>query len=186
MNSPTYIIRNQTNINFTTVDNYFIKDKNLSTCAKGLLIQLLALPDKWEFSKSGMLTQIKEGKKFLHHYLQELKENGYVAIDKFRDPESGKYLYQYHIYAVPYFCEFLPDGNIFNPKTNKVGRETCSHCKIMLQSKKEIAQKRNTERFYSLVKEMNFSGTLDELKRYLPDKLQLPNRTLAKNDSFFI
>ena len=44
---------------------------------------------------------------------------------------------------------------------------------------KEISQKQNTEKFYSLVKEMRFSGTLDELKRYLPDKLQLPNRALA-------
>lgn len=71
MDSPKFIIRNQANINFTTVDNYFIKDKDLSTNAKGLLIQLLALPDKWEFSKNGILSQIKEGKKFLEKYMKE-------------------------------------------------------------------------------------------------------------------
>ena len=117
MDSPKFIIRNQANINFTTVDNYFIKDKDLSTNAKGLLIQLLALPDKWEFSKNGILSQIKEGKKFLEKYMKELQDKGYMKFDKFRNPTTGRFQYEYRIYAIPYFCEFLPDGNIYNPKT---------------------------------------------------------------------
>lgn len=180
MDSPKFIIRNQANINFTTVDNYFIKDKDLSTNAKGLLIQLLALPDKWEFSKNGILSQIKEGKKFLEKYMKELQDKGYMEFDKFRNPTTGRFQYEYRIYAIPYFCEFLPDGNIYNPKTNKIGREDAFTLQDNAVIEKEISQKQNTEKFYSLVKEMRFSGTLDELKRYLPDKLQLPNRALAK------
>lgn len=35
------ILRNKNQMNFTTVDNYFIKDETLSTKAKGFLIHLL-------------------------------------------------------------------------------------------------------------------------------------------------
>lgn len=54
----SYILRNRNNINFTTVDNYFIKDRNLSTNSKGLLIQLLTLPDNWSYSKNGIYSSL--------------------------------------------------------------------------------------------------------------------------------
>lgn len=39
------ILKNKTNVSFTSVDNEFIFNSALSTKAKGLLLQLLALPD---------------------------------------------------------------------------------------------------------------------------------------------
>lgn len=60
MGKPLIVVRNQNNINFTTVDNYFIKDKTLSTKSKGLLIQLLALPDGWIFSKKVLNPSLKK------------------------------------------------------------------------------------------------------------------------------
>ena len=34
---------------FVTIANSFLKDKNLSNKAKGVLAMILALPDNWDF-----------------------------------------------------------------------------------------------------------------------------------------
>lgn len=71
------ILRNKTNVSFTSVDNEFIFNSALSTKAKGLLLQLLALPDNWKFSKEGIYAIVPEGKAFVEACLKELKEQGY-------------------------------------------------------------------------------------------------------------
>ena len=180
MGKPLIVVRNQNNINFTTVDNYFIKDKTLSTKAKGLLIQLLALPDGWTFSKKGIQSIVKEGREFVENCMAELKEHGYLVIDKYMNQETGFYEYEYQIYAIPIYCEFLPDGNIINRKTNEIGRGDTFSLQEDIVNEKEIQFKQNTDKLYEILKNLKFKGTLDELKHHLPERLQLSNRTLAK------
>ncbi|MDY4869362.1 MAG: DUF6017 domain-containing protein [Faecalicoccus sp.] len=174
------VVRNQNNINFTTVDNYFIKDRNLSTKAKGLLIQLLALPDGWIFSKKGIQSIVKEGRDFVENCMAELKENGYLVIDKYMNQETGFYEYEYQIYAIPIYCEFLPDGNIINRKTNEIGRGETFSLQNDIVNEKEIQFKQNRDKLYEILKDLKFKGSLDELKHHLPERLQISNRTLAK------
>ena len=162
------------------MDNYFIKDKTLSTKAKGLLIQLLALPDGWTFSKKGIQSIVKEGREFVENCMAELKEHGYLVIDKYMNQETGFYEYEYQIYAIPIYCEFLPDGNIINRKTNKIGRGDTFSLQEDIVNEKEIQFKQNTDKLYEILKNLKFKGTLDELKHHLPERLQLSNRTLAK------
>lgn len=180
MGKPLIVVRNQNNINFTTVDNYFIKDKTLSTKAKGLLIQLLALPDGWTFSKKGIQSIVKEGREFVENCMAELKEHGYLVIDKYMNQETGFYEYEYQIYAIPIYCEFSPDGNIINRKTNEIGRGDTFSLQEDIVNEKEIQFKQNTDKLYEILKNLKFKGTLDELKHHLPERLQLSNRTLAK------
>ena len=180
MGKPLIVVRNQNNINFTTVDNYFIKDKTLSTKSKGLLIQLLALPDGWIFSKKGTQSIVKEGREFVENCMAELKEHGYLVIDKYMNQETGFYEYEYQIYAIPIYCEFLPDGNIINRKTNEIGRGDTFSLQEDIVNEKEIQFKQNTDKLYEILKNLKFKGTLDELKHHLPERLQLSNRTLAK------
>ena len=180
MGKPLIVVRNQNNINFTTVDNYFIKDKTLSTKSKGLLIQLLALPDGWTFSKKGIQSIVKEGREFVENCMAELKEHGYLVIDKYMNQETGFYEYEYQIYAIPIYCEFLPDGNIVNRKTNEIGRGDTFSLQEDIVNEKEIQFKQNTDKLYEILKNLKFKGTLDELKHHLPERLQLSNRTLAK------
>lgn len=174
------VVRNQNNINFTTVDNYFIKDINLSTKAKGLLIQLLALPDGWHISKGGIESIIKEGSSFVDTTLSELKKQGYVQIEKYRSKESGTYEYEYQIYAVPHFCEYLPDGQLINRRTNEVGRSN----KYILPTEKDASEE-NVSKLVNSIKnllkqERFFTGSLNQLKKFLPESLQVHNRKLMK------
>ena len=43
------VIRVEKNRNFTTMSNYHLRDKDLSLKAKGLLSQILSLPDDWDY-----------------------------------------------------------------------------------------------------------------------------------------
>lgn len=48
------ILRNPTKGKFTVVDNYALRDENLSLKSRGLLVTMLSLPDNWQFSENGL------------------------------------------------------------------------------------------------------------------------------------
>ena len=172
------IIRNMSMTNYTTVDNYFIKDKNISTNAKGLLIQLLALPDTWKFSVNGIVSLVRESKTYVESCMKELKKYGYIEVNKFKS-ETGRYVYEYKINSIPIYCEFLPDGNIVNRQTGYVGRDNKYKLDVDAEVK-DTEEDQLQKLLIRVLKQLNFEGTLDDLKRYLPERLQLSNRTLAK------
>ena len=39
---------------FTIMSNYHLRDKNLSLKAKGLLSQILSLPEEWDYTLAGL------------------------------------------------------------------------------------------------------------------------------------
>ena len=39
---------------FTIMSNYHLRDKNLSLKAKGLLSQMLSLPEEWDYTLAGL------------------------------------------------------------------------------------------------------------------------------------
>ena len=60
---------------FVTIANSFLKDKNLSNKAKGVLAMILSLPDSWDFSIKGMVKITKDGEASLRAAINEMKEN---------------------------------------------------------------------------------------------------------------
>lgn len=114
--------------------------------------------------------------------MKELKEQGYLVIQKSKNVETNFYEYTYYVYSVSRFCEYLPDGNIYNFKTNKKGREIVSK-----KPKQEILTEdvnrdelliSNLQR---LIKEENgFSGTVSQLKDHLCHSLNIYEGKLSK------
>ena len=97
------IIRTKKNKNYTTMSNYHLKDKNLSLKAKGLLSIILSLPDDWSYSVEGLVSICKENKTAVTNALKELKEHGYVSIEKIYPDhtKSKKIEYIYTIFEKP-------------------------------------------------------------------------------------
>ena len=178
----SHILRNQSNTNFTTVDNEFIYNSSLSTKAVGLLIRLLALPDNWCFSKEGIYSIIPEGKKFVDTTLKELKEQGYLEIKKVKNYENNLWDYEYSIYSVSRFCEYLPDGNLYNFKTKKKGRGIDSKRKNQTVPMTDIDKgELLVDNIQKLIQEQNrFVGTISELKDLLPNSLNIYEGNLSK------
>lgn len=91
------------NKNYTTMSNYHLKDKRLSLKAKGLLSMMLSLPDDWNYSINGLVAISKENETSIKSGLDELKEYGYLIIEKIlpNQTQSKKIEYVYNIYEKP-------------------------------------------------------------------------------------
>ena len=92
--------------NYTIVDNDYIKDKNLSYGAIGLMTLLLSFKDDTKFNKELISKVSGKSIKIVTKYLNELKKNNYVIIK--RNTTKDGYSYDYFIY----------ESNTFNPNFN--------------------------------------------------------------------
>jgi hypothetical protein len=85
---------------YTMINNYLIKDKNLQLKDKGMLLVLLSLPDNWDFSVMGLMTLCQESKNTINDILKNLQKYNY--LERNRIYENGKIKdWQYDIYEIP-------------------------------------------------------------------------------------
>ena len=86
--------------NFTTINNEFIFNKDMSLKAKGLLCHLLALPESWDLYVEEVEKWHKDGKKAIYSAFKELSQLGYVERSTQR--EKGKIVrWDYVVYEKP-------------------------------------------------------------------------------------
>ena len=88
---------------YTVMSNYHLKDKYLSLKAKGLLSQMLSLPEDWDYSIAGLASINKEQKDAIMAALKELKAAGYVTVTKLmpNETKSGRFEYVYDVFEQP-------------------------------------------------------------------------------------
>ncbi len=115
------IFRINKTTDFTAMSNHHLKNKSLSLKAKGLLSMMLALPDDWEFSISGLVSLCKENETAVKSALDELKDAGYVKVDKIlpNETQSKKIEYIYNIYEKPINKSDDEQGIGFQPLENQ-------------------------------------------------------------------
>jgi hypothetical protein len=89
--------------NYTIMSNYHLKEKEMSLKAKGLLSLMLSLPDNWDYSLNGLVAICKENESAIKTTLQELKDFGYLEINKKypNSTDTGRIEYEYMIYEMP-------------------------------------------------------------------------------------
>lgn len=97
------IFRTHKNQNYTVMSNYHLKEKNMSLKAKGLLSVMLSLPDDWDYSLAGLVAICKENETAIKSALNELKDFGYIRMDKLmpNETESGRIEYVYNVFEQP-------------------------------------------------------------------------------------
>ena len=94
-------IRVEKSTNYTTINNEFIFNKDLSLKAKGLLCHLLALPNDWKLYVEEVEKWHTDGKKAIYSAFKELTELGYMQREQKRS--NGKFVgYDYIVFEKPY------------------------------------------------------------------------------------
>lgn len=73
------VVRAEKNSDFTIISNFYLRDKNISLKAKGLLSIILSLPDDWDYSVSGLAAICSEKETAVKSALKELKSYGYFG-----------------------------------------------------------------------------------------------------------
>lgn len=106
MPKATYFRVNKVKDPFSRIDNNIFRNKNLSLKARGLLCTMLSLNEEWNYSIHGLVAILKESETAVKSTLKELKECGYLEIEKTHN-EKGHFNYIYVIHEKPMF---LPEG----------------------------------------------------------------------------
>ena len=97
------IFRTFKNENYTVMSNYHLKEKNMSLKAKGLLSMMLSLPNDWDYSLAGLIAICKENETAVRSALKELKDFGYLRVDKMmpNETKTGRIEYVYNVFEKP-------------------------------------------------------------------------------------
>lgn len=106
------------------MSNTHLKDKRLSLKAIGLLSVVLSLPDDWHYTVNGLVGIVKDGERAVNGALSELKENGYLRIEKLYPNKDGinKIEYQYIFSETPQDLQNVPlEQDIQNVGLQNVG-----------------------------------------------------------------
>ena len=86
--------------NFTTINNEFIFNKEMSLKAKGLLCHLLALPESWDLYVEEVEKWHKDKKDSIYSGFKELMNLGYV--ERIQKREAGKFKgFDYVVFEKP-------------------------------------------------------------------------------------
>ena len=94
------VIRINKSKDYVIMSNYHFKEKDMSLKAKGLLSEMLSLPDNWDYSIRGLVAINKESESSIKSTLEELKKFGYLRITKLlpNQTKTGRIEYVYDIF----------------------------------------------------------------------------------------
>lgn len=94
------IIRINKTKDYVIMSNFHFKEKELSLKAKGLLSEMLSLPDNWDYTIAGLVAINKENESSIKSALEELKQFGYLKITKLmpNETKTGRIEYIYDIF----------------------------------------------------------------------------------------
>lgn len=86
---------------YTVMSNCHLRDKRLSLKAKGLLSQMLSLPEDWDYTLAGLSCINKESKDAIRSAVNELERTGYIQRHQTTDAHGKFSGNEYIIYERP-------------------------------------------------------------------------------------
>ena len=95
------VFRVSKNRDFTVIANSVFKDRKLSAKAKGILVEMLSLPENWDYTLKGLTTLFSDGIDSIRQGIKELEENGYIVRERKRDARGRLGGMEYVIYETP-------------------------------------------------------------------------------------
>ena len=89
------------NTNYTVMSNHHLRNRELSLKAKGLLSQMLSLPEKWDYTLQGLAYINREQTDAIRQAVHELERAGYIVRVRKRDNRGRLRGAEYTIYEEP-------------------------------------------------------------------------------------
>ena len=95
------VFRVEKNKGYTVMSNHHLRNHTLSLKAKGLLSQMLSLPDDWDYTLQGLAQINKESIDAIREAVRELEQAGYITRSRERDARGCLRGTIYTIYEQP-------------------------------------------------------------------------------------
>lgn len=148
----TTVFRVEKNREFVVMHHGFLREKEMSLKAKGLLALCLALPDNWNYSLNGLCAICKESQTSIRSALKELETFNYLKRNRLQN-DKGHFIYEYVIYELPH-SENLYTAKRHTEKAHKENRRQQS------TNKQKINKQSNNNNFMNELKSL-YDGVND-------------------------
>ena len=96
------VFRVEKNKGYTVMSNHHLRNHALSLKAKGLLSQMLSLPEDWDYTLQGLAQINKESIDAIREAVRELERAGYIERSRERDERGCLRGTVYTIYEQPH------------------------------------------------------------------------------------
>ena len=95
------VFRVERNKGYTVMSNHHLRNKDLTLKAKGLLSQMLSLPEDWDYTLAGLSHINRESIDAIRTAVWELEKAGYITRRQGRDEKGKMTAIEYTIYEQP-------------------------------------------------------------------------------------
>ena len=115
------VFRVERNTGYTVMSNHHLRNKELSLKAKGLLSQMLSLPEDWDYTLAGLSYINREKIDAIREAVRELERAGYIQRSRERDEKGRLRGTDYIIYEQPPNLDLptLENPTLENPTQEK-------------------------------------------------------------------
>ena len=95
------VFRVEKNRGYTVMSNHHLRNPDLTLKAKGLLSQMLSLPENWDYTLKGLSSINKESIDAIRTAVWELEKAGYITRRQGRDDKGKMTAIEYTIFEQP-------------------------------------------------------------------------------------
>ena len=95
------VFRVEKNSGYTVMSNHHLRNRALSLKAKGLLSQILSLPEDWDYTLQGLARINRESIDAIRQAIRELEQAGYIQRSRERDEKGRLRGADYVIFELP-------------------------------------------------------------------------------------
>ncbi len=117
------VFRVERNKGYTVMSNHHLRNKELSLKAKGLLSQMLSLPEDWDYTLAGLSFINREKIDAIREAIKELERAGYIERSRERDEKGRLRGTDYVIFEQPQTSPVSDLPTLDNPTLEKPTQE---------------------------------------------------------------
>jgi len=161
------VFRVERNTGYTVMSNHHLRNKELTLKAKGLLSQMLSLPEDWDYTLAGLSHINREKIDAIREAVKELEKAGYIVRSRERDEKGRLRGADYVIYEQP------QPKNPDTPQPDMASPDTENPDMVKPDTEKPAElniEKSNTE------KTITYGSSTDSIPFREPAAAQLPER----------
>ena len=160
------VFRVEKNRGYTVMSNHHLRNKDLSLKAKGLLSQMLSLPEDWDFTLKGLSLINREQIDAIRAAVRELEQAGYIVRSRERDSQGRLRGADYIIYEQP---QPVPDSpTLENPTLDNPTQEKPTQEKpTQLNKDRSSKEKSITDGEHSVLFSTHITGDLERAADYI-------------------
>lgn len=146
------VFRVERNTGYTVMSNHHLRNKELTLKAKGLLSQMLSLPEDWDYTLAGLAYINRESIDAIRTAVWELEREGYIRRSQNRSDNGKMADMIYTIYEQPVLENPISDKPVLENPTSENPTSENPASENPMQLNKDISktdlpkkEKRNTD-----------------------------------------